>query len=86
MSVQEILLDQARTVVFRLERISADSNWAHRSSGCRGALLKWIERIDQNKSADKVELSSNELDEVKKLIGTGYEYLEKAAREGIRRS
>ena len=30
----------ARLLAFRLERISADSVWAHRSSGVRGSILK----------------------------------------------
>lgn len=33
----EIRLEQAREVVRRLERISADSCWAHQSSGVRGS-------------------------------------------------
>ncbi|MFN2216603.1 MAG: hypothetical protein ACK2TS_06635 [Anaerolineales bacterium] len=33
----------ARLLAFRLERISADSVWAHRSSGVRGSILKLID-------------------------------------------
>ena len=43
----DYLIAQAVTLVSRLERISADSVWAHRSSGNRGELLKWIESSDE---------------------------------------
>jgi hypothetical protein len=39
----------------RLERISADSYWAHRASGVRGALLKVLEKMEngsQNSNSD----------------------------------
>jgi hypothetical protein len=40
-------LDQAQQLIQRLERISADSVWAHRSSGYRGSLLKWIDQAEK---------------------------------------
>jgi hypothetical protein len=45
---RERLLREARIMVAKLERISADSIWAHRSSGVRGNLLKLAERIEAN--------------------------------------
>jgi hypothetical protein len=40
---EEKLVEQAERLVSRLERISADSVWAHRSSGLRGSLLRLLE-------------------------------------------
>jgi hypothetical protein len=39
-------LKLARLLLPRLERISADSVWAHRASGVRGALLHEVDDID----------------------------------------
>lgn len=54
----------------RLERISADSYWAHRASGIRGALLRVVENSRQIESQ-----------ELKDLLMAGFEILEKAGRE-----
>jgi hypothetical protein len=63
---QRVLIEM---LVARLERLSADSYWAHQASGVRGSLLRMIEndRMDSPQSAYLVE--------------KGFEYLEKAARE-----
>jgi hypothetical protein len=55
----------------RLERISADSVWAHRASGVRGALLRQIEKEEKNLPSDAAELRI--------LIALGFRILEKAA-------
>lgn len=70
--VPQNLFFQASILVQRLERISADSVWAHRVSGVRGALLRCIE-----------DWQEGDLDESKlrKLLGVGYDYLYKAAKE-----
>jgi hypothetical protein len=59
----------ARVLITRLERLSADSYWAHRASGVRGSLLRWVEddRRDVRRGKD--------------LIKYGFDVLEKAARE-----
>ncbi|MES0360401.1 MAG: hypothetical protein ABUK20_05750 [Anaerolineales bacterium] len=59
----------ARVLIARLERLSADSYWAHRASGVRGSLLRWVEddRRDVKRGKD--------------LIKYGFDVLEKAARE-----
>ena len=56
-------------LVARLERLSADSYWAHQASGVRGSLLRMIEndRVNSPQAAFLVE--------------KGFEYLENAARE-----
>jgi hypothetical protein len=69
-------IDQARLLIGRLERISADSIWARRSSGARGGLLHWLETFDQAGEADQQQLSA--------LLQAAYFYLENAARERLR--
>jgi len=56
-------------LVARLERLSADSYWAHQASGVRGSLLRLIEN-------DSLESS-----QVTILVEKGFSFLEKAARE-----
>jgi len=80
MSQQEQLLDEARLIVQRLEKVSADSIWARRSSGHRGALLKWIEKGEVF-AAEGREFDLDELNHLEAMVLTGFQYLEKAARE-----
>jgi hypothetical protein len=35
--------DATNLLVYRLERLSADSPYAHRASGVKGAILHWLE-------------------------------------------
>lgn len=83
MEQKTILLEQADLLVSRLERLSADSIWAHRVSGYRGALLRSIEQL-QNQSTNAVQMQAGEAQELKylaNLLENGYDLLEKAARE-----
>ena len=66
------LLNLANMLAARLGRLSADSTWARRASGVRGALLKAIDE------AEAGEDNSLQLD---RLVHYGFELLEKAARE-----
>lgn len=61
----------------RLERISADSYWAHRARGTRGSLIKLVELMDAGASIPRKEASE--------LMETGFIILEQAAlkKEGI---
>jgi hypothetical protein len=59
-----------RLLLSRLERISADSYWAHRASGVRGSLLKVV---------DAAVPSQN--DNFEMLVKMGFDILEAAARE-----
>jgi hypothetical protein len=74
----ETRVDLARMIVQRLERLSADSAWAHISSGYRGSLLKWLDRYERegaaNSPADQRQL-------LEFLIDKGLELLANAARE-----
>ncbi len=63
------LLSFAKLVLDRLEKISADSPWAHRASGVRASLAKSL-------SNPRPDLEALEL-----LLVLGFEILEKAAAE-----
>jgi hypothetical protein len=80
----EILYSQAQTAIDLLERLSADSQWAHRGSGYRGALLRVME------SAQGLEATSDDpqseqalLLQLQILINASFALLEKAAVELI---
>jgi hypothetical protein len=76
MDTPPFLLEQARLLVARLERLSADSTWAHRASGCRGALLKQIEQVE-------AAPGFADWDRLEFLVEWGYDLLEHAARQLI---
>ena len=58
-----------RMLITRLERLSADSYWAHQASGVRGSLLRLLE-------AEKFDSEQGVL-----LVDKGFDFLEKAAKE-----
>lgn len=60
----------------RLEHLSADSIYAHRASGLRGSLLRYMERLE----ADEW-ISSDDQVTLDQLTEYGFELLELAARE-----
>jgi hypothetical protein len=60
-------------LVARLERISADSFWAHRASGVKGSLLRMLEKSERGVRIKKTELQH--------MINLGFHILEKAAKE-----
>ncbi len=61
---------KARLLVDRLERLSADSIWAHRASGVRASLHKALTRLDENQEDKQLDV----------LIELGFEILHKAAQ------
>lgn len=69
-------IEHAWLVVRRLERISADSIWAHRSSGYRGALIRALEQYER--AAGEALPERDRLDFV---LRWSYQLLENAARE-----
>jgi hypothetical protein len=71
---------QAREVVYKLERISADSTWAHIASGYRGSLWRAIERMERA-LAQPSSLPENENRRIALLVEKSYEILILAARE-----
>jgi hypothetical protein len=61
----------------RLERVSADSYWAHRASGIRGALLNTLDELEREMVVGQTNLT--------RLVSAGFEILTKAAREKTER-
>lgn len=70
-------IETVKLLISRLERLSADSYWAHRASGIRGALLKYFEKITTEEKGEQPDCSEY----LNILIRTGYLLLEKAALE-----
>jgi hypothetical protein len=66
-------LDLLRLLLARLERISADSVWAHRASGVRGALLRMLDKLENGRPVHRSEL--------KRLTVMGFDILEQSAKE-----
>jgi hypothetical protein len=62
-----------RLVAERLERLPADSRWAHRASGVRGQLLRSLDQLD---SGEKVSVAT-----LQGLTETGLDILRAAAME-----
>jgi hypothetical protein len=66
-------LSLIRLLLARLERISADSVWAHRASGVKGSLLRMLDRSERGYTIQQPEL--------KRMVDLGFFILEKAAKE-----
>lgn len=66
----------AALLVSRLERLSADSYWAHQASGVRGSLLRLIERYEQ-----VTRLTDEDLRALDRSLALGYQLLALAAKE-----
>ena len=62
-----------RLLLARLERISADSIWAHKASGVKGSLLRMLEKLETGHPAQQTTLQH--------LMDLGFFILEKAAKE-----
>jgi hypothetical protein len=75
MDEKPIQVSLAKQLISRLERLSADSYWAHQASGVRGALLRVIQRVEENRA------TLHELTRLKGLIERGFTILEQAAHE-----
>jgi hypothetical protein len=76
--MNEERLKLARLLLPRLERISADSVWAHRASGIRGTLIRMMEKIERG-----IPAKSSELRRMNDLINAGFAILKEAARERL---
>jgi hypothetical protein len=64
---------QAEILVERLARLSADSAWAHKASGIRASLDRYLGLINTGGNYDRQLLAQ--------LIQNGYEILEQAAHQ-----
>lgn len=62
-------------LIARLERISADSYWAHRASGVKGSLLRIVEKHENGRPIWRKDL--------KFAMELGFFILEKAAGEKL---
>ncbi len=69
--VDQKRLFKAQLLVDRLERLSADSIWAHRASGVRASLHKALARRNDGQGFDELDA----------LIEMGFDILQKAAQE-----
>jgi hypothetical protein len=74
--LDEQYLELIKRLTDRLERLSADSIYAHQASGLRGSLLRCIEQLESGELLDSVDRSK--LDD---LVGYGFDILELAAKE-----
>jgi hypothetical protein len=70
-------IEEANLLIFRLERLSADSYYAHRASGLRGSLLRWVERLERQPEA----LTAEDLQDLEYLLRAAVKILNRAARE-----
>lgn len=66
-------LEVLEMLVNRLERLSADSTYAHQASGLRGTLLRTIACLESGAEVNEAELD--------KLVQSGFEILRLAAKE-----
>lgn len=82
----EPLISQAKQLLDRLERISADSSFAHRSSGLRGSLLRWLDQTNTSPSTSQGQEKQNagDLLRLRSLLAASYEILEEAAKDIVR--
>ena len=72
-TLDEQYREELEQLVNRLERLSADSSYAHQASGLRGTLLRHIERIENGNQVNYIELDQ--------LIESGFKILRLAAKE-----
>lgn len=74
-------LQNAQILVARLERLSADSYWAHQASGLRGSLLRCLEQAGNTQSEDD-NLNIDGLDDrLNQLVELGFVILVRAAHD-----
>ncbi len=65
-----------KRLIDRLEHLSADSSYAHRASGLRGSLLRYVEYLETSET-----VSQKERAQLDQLVEYGFEILELAAKE-----
>lgn len=71
--MDERIRRQLILLIARLERLSADSYWAHQASGLRGSLLRTLEDLESGLQPEETR--------VQFLLQRGFFILEQAARE-----
>jgi len=85
-----ILVKQAKLVMPRLEKITPDSSWAHKASGCRGSLIRMLELQEElsgsrpNAGDGSIQLNEGDLNVLRNALERSFEILEGAAAERLR--
>jgi hypothetical protein len=74
-------IQNAKLLISRLERLSADSIWAHKASGLRGSLLRCLERIERTQLEDPSKSNIEAMTHLSFLLESGFDILQKAAKE-----
>jgi hypothetical protein len=75
-------ISQAKLLVARLERLSADSYWAHQASGLRGALLRSIESCESWQAIKSPQESQQDpASQLDNLMKVSFEILVRGAQE-----
>ena len=69
-----IRIKRARVLLSRLERLSADSSWAHRASGLRGSIIRILNNPEKQHEDKGIITLEN-------LLKQGFDLLTKAAHE-----
>lgn len=69
-------IELIKLLIDRLEHLSADSTYAHRASGLRGSLLRYVERIE---AGDLI--NSDDQTRLDQLVESGFEILILSAKE-----
>jgi hypothetical protein len=73
---EEYSIEFIQLLLTRLERISADSIWAHQASGLRGALIKTLDKLDNGQSGQIPNLDA--------LVEKSFSILEMSIRDRLR--
>ena len=74
-------IESVKLLISRLERLSADSRWAHRASGLRGSLWRCVEEMEEQSLSNCPPPASDSNTHLEHLMAQGYTILENAARE-----
>jgi hypothetical protein len=74
--LDELYLNWIKRLIDRLEHLSADSIYAHRASGLRGSLLRYMERIEAGERMNRDDQA-----QMDRLMEYGFKILERAAKE-----
>jgi hypothetical protein len=75
-------VDLSRQLIDRLERLSADSAWAHQASGVKGTLLRHLDQMKAGEGKRNLEkIDDIELESLDHIIKIGFDILNKAAAE-----
>jgi hypothetical protein len=76
LSLNDQNLELLKRLIDRLEHLSADSTYAHRASGLRGSLLRYLERIETGERMNSVDQA-----QIDELVEYGFEILIHVAKE-----